>query len=184
MDDTDTVKRLLYHNYANLSMAHAAIAAKREDCGDKDYEIRSAMFRDLMNGTKKIRPISEDDQFLSKDHCNYCGSKKKLTTDHIFPKGAFPEYEKENEMVACSVCKKSRKNMDLLEWMDAREDFLPLMVIRKYLKLVHLFCQENDLMSMDLEEALECDLPFEMQFWPEKFWPAGDLRLVAKEKSK
>ena len=68
------------------------------------------------------------------------------------------------------------------EWMDAREDFLPLKVIRRYLKLVHLFCQENDLMSMVLEEALECDLPFEMQYWPEKFWPAGDLELVAMSK--
>ncbi|MBK6505686.1 MAG: hypothetical protein IPG02_08475 [Ignavibacteria bacterium] len=182
MNDNDTAKRLLYHNYANLSMAHAAIVAKRKDYGDKDYEIRSAMFRDLMNGTKKIRPISEDDQFLSKDHCNYCGSNKKLTTDYIFPKGAFPEYENENEMIACSVCKKSRKNMDLLEWMDSGEDFLPLMVIRRYFKLVHLFCLEKDLMSMDLDEALEYDLPFEMQYWPEKFWPAGDLKLVAKSK--
>ena len=182
MNDNDTAKRLLYHNYANLSMAHAAIVAKRKDYGDKDYEIRSAMFRDLMHGTKKIRPISEDDQFLSKDHCNYCGSNKKLTTDYIFPKGAFPEYENENEMIACSVCKKSRKNMDLLEWMDSGEDFLPLMVIRRYFKLVHLFCLEKDLMSMDLDEALEYDLPFEMQYWPEKFWPAGDLKLVAKSK--
>ncbi len=182
MEHKYTVKQHIYHNYANLSMAHAAIAAKRRDYGDKDYEIRSAMFRDLMNGAKKIRPISEDDQFLSRDHCNYCGSKKKLTTDYIFPKGTFPEYKKENEMIACSFCKSSRKNMDLLEWMETSEDFLPLMVLRRYFKLVHLFCQENDLMNMDLEEALEYELPFEMQYWPEKFWPAGDIKLVAKSK--
>jgi len=177
-----TVKHHIYHNYANLSMAHAAIVAKRKDYGDKDYEIRSAMFRDLMSGAKKIRNISEDDQFLSKDHCNYCGSKKRLTTDHIFPIGSFPEYEKENELVSCSECKKSRKKMDLLEWMDANEDFLPLMVIRRYLKLVHLYCQENDLLGMELDKALEYELPFRMEFWPEKFWRAGDLRLVATKK--
>lgn len=182
MEDKYTVKEHLYHNYANLSMAHAAIAAKRKKYGDKDYEIRSAMFRDLMNGTKKIRNISEDDQFLSKEHCNYCGSKKKLTTDQIFPIGSFPEYEKENELVVCSECKKSRNNMDLLEWMDAKNDFLPLMVIRRYLKLVHLYCQENDLLGMDALEAIDYELPFKMDTWPEKFWPAGDLKLVAKEK--
>lgn len=174
----DTLKQVLFHNYANLSMAHAAIAAGRKEYGQKDYEIRSAMYRDLMLGVKKIRKLEEDDQFLFSNRCNYCGSKLKLLKDHVFEKDSFPGYEEFNVISACSKCIKSRNGMDLMEWMDDSEEFLPLMVVRRYFKLVYYYCLENDLMNEPIKEVLKLKLPFNIDFWPEAFHEPIDLKLT------
>lgn len=49
------------------------------------------------------------------DHtCQYCGSKKKLTIDHIVPKSRGGQDTWENMVVACSTCN-TKKGNTLLE---------------------------------------------------------------------
>jgi hypothetical protein len=64
-----------------------------------------------------------------------------------------------------------------MEWMNYREEFLPLMIIRRYLKLVFRYCSENGLLEKMVEEVKEMKLPFKIEYIPTKYPKPRELKL-------
>ncbi len=109
--------------------------------------------------------------------CNYCGSTNNLALDHIFPKKMGGKDHAENLIFACRACNSSKGKKDLMEWMNDRGEFLPLMIVRRYLKLVFQYCSEHGLLDTLLEEAQQSALPFKLSFIPVKYPKPTELKL-------
>ena len=72
----------------------------------------------------------------------------------------------DNLIFACRICNSSKGKKDLMEWMNFRGQFLPLMIIRRYLKLTFNFCSVNGLLDKEIEDLKEFDLPFKIDLLP------------------
>ena len=112
--------------------------------------------------------------------CNYCGTDEKLSMDHILAKNYVLKDNAENLIYACRSCNSSKGKKDLMEWMIYKEDFFPLMVIRRYLKLTFQYCDENGLLDLPVEEAEQMELPFKVQYIPTDFPAPDTLRLTIR----
>jgi len=68
-----------------------------------------------------------------------------------------------------------------MEWMNYRGEFLPLMVIRRYLKLVFKYCKENEMLDKKVEELDDSELPFKWEFIPIKYPKPIELKMNIEE---
>ena len=175
----ETVREQIYWSYANLAMAHTAVDKKQEKYGRFNYMIRAKLFKGLTDGNMNMRTIFDDEKIKLKTGqiCNYCGSAEKLTLDHIFPQKFGGQDTAENLIFACRSCNSSKGKKDLMEWMIFRGQFLPLMIIRRYLKLTFNYCIENNLIDRKTEELKELKLPFKIDFLPTSFPNPNELTL-------
>lgn len=172
-----TVKELIFWSYANLAMAHTAVERKQEKYGTFNYVIRAKLFKGLKDQTMNMRSIFDDEKIKLQTGqiCNYCGSKEKLALDHIFAQKHGGKDDAENLIYACRSCNSSKGRKDLMEWMNYRGQFLPLMIIRRYLKLVFKYCRENELLDKEVEEMKNYDLPFKVELIPTKYPRPNEL---------
>ena len=115
--------------------------------------------------------------------CNYCGSTEKLALDHIFPQKYGGQDNAENLIFACKTCNSSKGKKDLMEWMAYRGEFLPLMIIRRYLKLTFKYCNENGLLDKKIEDLKGLELPFKIELLPTNFPKPNELKLNIETKS-
>lgn len=177
------VRELIYYSYANLAMAHAAIVKKQDKYDRYNFMIRAKLFKGLKDGTMNMSTIFDDEKvkLQTGQLCNYCGSTEKLSLDHIFPQKKGGKDDAENLIFACKTCNSSKGKKDLMEWAEFRGEFLPLMVIRRYLKLVFKYCSENDLLDKDLEDLMKIDLPFRIDLLPIKYPNPNELKLTIAE---
>ena len=169
--ETKTVKELIFLSYANLAMAHSAVDRKQTKYGVVNYSIRAKLFKGLKDGTMNIRSLFDDEKIkLSQGlNCNYCGSSDKLSLDHIFPQKYGGTDTGDNLIYACKTCNSSKGKKDLMQWYIDKNEFPPLMIIRRYLKLIYNFCVNNDLLNEDIEMLIDKDLPFDISLVPIKF---------------
>ena len=72
---------------------------------------------------------------------------------------------------------KEQGKKDLMEWMIFRNEFLPLMIIRRYLKLVYKYSNENNLLDKTVSELEKVELPFKIQYLPTEFPKPKFLKL-------
>lgn len=180
----ETVKELIYYSYANLAMAHTAVVRNQENYGVFNFMIRAKLFKGLKDGTMNMRTIFDDEKIKLQtgEICNYCGSNDRLALDHIFPKKFGGQDQAENLIVACRICNSSKGKKDLMEWMTSRGQFLPLMVIRRYLKLTFNYCNQFELLDKKLDELMEMELPFKIDFLPINYPSPCELTLTIKER--
>jgi len=181
----ETVREQIYWSYANLAMAHTAVEKKQEKYGRFNYMIRAKLFKGLKEGTMNMRTIFDDEKIKLQTGqiCNYCGSTEKLALDHIFPQRFGGKDDAENLIFACRSCNSSKGKKDLMEWMNFRGKFLPLMIIRRYLKLTFNFCLENDLIDKKIEELNGMELPFKIDLLPTSY-PSPKELILNVEKNK
>lgn len=178
----EIVKELLYWAYANLAMAHTAVDKKQDQYRPFNFMIRAKLFKGLMTGTMNVGTIFDDEKIklMSGQKCSYCGDENNLALDHVFPKKAGGADSGDNLIYACRSCNSSKGKKDLMEWMQSKEQFLPLLVIRRYLKMIITFCLENDLMEQEISKVSELsDLPFKLECIPTKYPAPANLRLIA-----
>ena len=182
---TETVKEQIYWSYANLAMAHTAVDKKQEQYGRFNYMIRAKLFKGLKEGTMNMRTIFDDEKIKLQTGqiCNYCGSSENLALDHIFPQRFGGRDNAENLIFACRTCNSSKGKKDLMEWMDFRGKFLPLMIIRRYLKLTFSYCLENALIDKKIEELKGMELPFKIDLLPTSY-PSPNEMILNIEKNK
>ena len=114
--------------------------------------------------------------------CNYCGANENLALDHIFPQKHGGKDDAENLVFACRSCNSSKGKKDLMAWMAFRGDFLPLMIVRRYLKLVYNFCFENDLLDKNVAELATMKLPFDIRLLPTIYPAPNELVLNMETK--
>jgi len=179
----NTVKESIYWSYANLAMAHTAIENQQERYQIFNYMIRAKLFKGLKEGNMNIRSIFDDEKIKLQTGkiCNYCGSSGNLTLDHIIPKKLGRKDNAENLIYACKSCNSSKGKKDLMEWMEYRKKFLPLMIIRRYLKLIFHYCIENDLLDLEIKNIKNIELPFKIELLPTSFPPPKELILNIQE---
>jgi hypothetical protein len=179
-----TVRDKIYDSYVNLAMAHSAVTKKQMEYGRINFMIRAKLLKGLKYGTMNIRSIFDDEKIKLQTGqiCNYCGSTKKLALDHIFPQKFGGKDNAENLILACKTCNSSKGKKDLMEWMNYRNEYLPLMIIRRYLKLVFDYCDKNNLLDKDINELAYMELPFKVQYLPTKFPKPNILILNISEK--
>lgn len=175
----ETVRELIYYSYANLAMAHTAVDKKQEKYEVFNFMIRSKLFKGLKDGTMNMRTIFDDEKIKLQTGqiCNYCGSPDNLALDHIFPQKYGGQDNAENLIFACKSCNSSKGKKDLMEWMIFRGQFLPLMIIRRYLKLTFNYCNQNELLDKNIEELKKLELPFKIDLLPTSFPKPNELKL-------
>lgn len=178
----ETVRELIYYSYSNLAMAHTAVKGNQEKYGSFNFMIRAKLFKGLRDGTMNMRTIFDDEKvkLQSGRICSYCGSTNHLALDHIFPRKLGGTDAAENLILACRSCNSSKGKKDLLEWMNARGRFLPLMVIRRYLKMTFYYCSQNNLLDKNIEDLSEMKLPFRIDLLPTKYPNPSELILIAQ----
>ena len=175
------VKDLLFWSYANLAMAHTAVDKKQEKYTPFNYMIRARLFKGLMDGSMNIRTIFDDEKIklLSGNKCSYCGVTDDLALDHILPQKYGGKDVGDNLIYACRSCNSSKGKKDLMEWMGYKNSFPPLMILRRYLKLVITYCIENDLMGSSVSDLTSQSLPFKINYTPVSYPKPHYLTLVA-----
>lgn len=180
--ELSTVKELLFWSYANLAMAHTAADRKQVKYDPFNYMIRAKLFKGLSEGTMNIRTLFDDEKIklLSGNKCSYCGSIKNLTLDHIFAKKLGGKDAGDNLIYACRSCNSSKGKKDIMEWMDYKKTFPPLMILRRYLKLVVVYCIENNLMEYTISDIKKQKHPFRIEYIPVKYPNPKELVLVVK----
>ncbi len=172
-----TVGELLHWSYANLAMAHAAVAANVDRYGRVHYMVRSRLYRGLLRGAMQIGPLAEDERLkmVLPQACCYCGSKEFLAADHLIPRKRVGAHTGDNLVWACRTCNSSKCASDALVWLASRNQFPPLLLLRRYLKLAIEICQERNLMEARLADPPE--LPFVLTAIPTVFPLTRELRL-------
>ena len=175
----ETVRELIYLSYSNLAMAHTAVDKKQEKYGAFNYMIRARLFKGLKTGSMNMRTIFDDEKIKLQTGqiCNYCGSTERLALDHIFPQKFGGLDDAENLIFACRSCNSSKGKKDLMEWMNFRGQFLPLMIIRRYLKLTFSYCTDHGLLDKKIEELKDLELPFKIELLPITFPSPNELVL-------
>jgi hypothetical protein len=173
------VREQIYWAYANLAMAHTAVDKKQEKYGRLNYMIRAKLFKGLKDGTMNMRTFFDDEKIKLQmgQVCNYCGSSEKLALDHIFPQKLGGKDNAENLIFACKACNSSKGKKDLIEWMIFKDKFLPLMIIRRYLKLTFNYCIKHSLIDKSIEEIKELELPFKIELLPTSYPSPSELIL-------
>ena len=176
------VQERLFWSYANLAMAHTAVVRKQEKYNTFNYMIRAKLYKGLSNGTMNVRTLFDDEKIklLSGQKCNYCGSPDNLSLDHIFPQKFGGKDAGDNLIYACKICNSSKGRKDLMEWMHSKNQFPPLMILRRYLKLIIKFCDKENLMDVAIEELHNQNYPFKIELVPINF-PKPNLLIMTVE---
>lgn len=179
----ETVRDRIFFSYANLAMAHSAVARKQEKYGQFNFMVRARLFKGLKDGSMNMRTIFDDEKIKVQTGriCNYCGSTDRLALDHIFPQKYGGQDNADNLILTCRKCNSSKGKKDLMEWMNSRGQFLPLMVIRRYLKLTFNYCSDFGLIDRMIEELKEMELPFKIELLPTNYPNPDELILTINE---
>jgi len=172
-----TVGELLHWSYANLAMAHSAITANAEKYGRTQFMVRSRLYAGLNQGTMNIGALADDERLkmILPQACCYCGSREHLSVDHLVPTKRGGANTGENLVWACRSCNSSKCARDALEWLAERNQFPPVLLLRRYLKLAIEMARERDLMNAPLTAAP--DLPFSLSAIPRWYPRPTQLRL-------
>jgi hypothetical protein len=175
--DITTVGELLHWSYANLAMAHSAVGAKAEKYGRTHFIVRARLNAGLNKQTMSIGPLAEDERLkmVLPQACCYCGSRDHLSADHLIPTKRGGANSGDNLVWACRSCNSSKCARDALEWLAERNQFPPLLLLRRYLKLAIELSRDRHLLNTPIVEAP--DLPFSLSAIPTKFPQPSQLRL-------
>jgi hypothetical protein len=125
----------------------------------------------LNDGSMATRSLFDDEKEKMKSDtcCCFCGSTENLSIDHLVPRKKGGIDEGDNLILACRSCNSSKGKKDLMEWYNFKREFPPLLILRRYLKLLIKYCSDQRLMDMNWVEATELDIPFNLKYLPEKF---------------
>lgn len=172
-------------SYANLAMAHHAISHQESAYSRLSFSIRSRLFAGLMSGKMKLGPILDDERVKIEysDVCAYCGNRTDVSIDHLIPKIANGSNSADNLVRACKHCNSSKGGRDLLEWHYKHNEFPSLLVLRRYLKLVYSYCDEQNLLDLSIDDALSMTLPFNLKLIPIDY-PIPDKLVLYKTDKK
>ncbi len=176
---SDALRKLIYWSYSNLAMAHSAVKNNQVNYEKINFIIRTRLFNGLTDGSMNIKSLFEDEKIKLQTGqiCNYCGSEKKLALDHIFPQAKGGLDIGDNLIYACKTCNSSKGKKDLFKWFNEKEKFPTLMIIRRYLKIIFKYSEQNNLLDKRIKDLENLELPFEIGFIPIKFPKPSELKI-------
>lgn len=172
-----TLGESLYWSYANLGMAHAAVKKGDISYHTGHFIIRNRLYTGFRNGTMNISALADDERLklVLPQACCYCSSRNHLAVDHLISRKRGGLDRGDNMVWACRSCNSSKGATDVLEWLEKREQFPPLLLLRRYLKLSINFSKQNGYMDSLLGEHL--NLPFSLSAIPHDFPQPAKLLL-------
>ncbi len=164
--------------YANLARAHAALDRGAEEYATVDHMIKARLQRGLTEGTMKMGSLYDDERLkmTATQACYYCGDSKHLCVDHLIPKMRGGSDASDNLIWACRRCNSSKGGRDMLEWMESKGRFPPVLLLRRYVKIVARYCDEHGCLDHELSESGE-SMPFDVRKLPTRFPPLKELTL-------
>ena len=142
--------------------------------------IRAKLRRRLIDGTMKMRSLYDDERIkmTASQACYYCGDTRNLCADHLIPKMRGGPDASDNLIWACRPCNSSKGGRDLLEWMTAKHCFPPVLLLRRYIKIVSRYCEEHERLDSALDGLDdEAPMPFDVRMLPTRFPPLDELKL-------
>ncbi len=142
--------------------------------------IRAKLQRGLLDGTMMMGSLYDDERIkmTAQQACSYCGDTDRLCADHLIPKMRGGPDASDNLILACRRCNSSKGGRDLLEWMTAKELFPPLLLLRRYIKIVARYCEEHGPLDSPLDRLEdEAPMPFDVRLLPTRFPPLNELTL-------
>lgn len=175
-----TVAENLYWTYAKLAMAHAAVEAGAESYTVLHFSIRARLFAGLRVGRMRIGSLLDDEHVKMElpRCCAYCASTARLTLDHLVPQASGGEDSGDNALWVCRTCNSSKGARDFVTWwFGSREDFPPLFVLRRYLKLAFRHAEAKALLDRRLEDLSPAEFPFDLEPLRAKFPAPVELEL-------
>ncbi len=175
-----TVAELIYWSYANLAMAHDGIAKRLPTYDKTSFIIRMKMYKGLLSGKMQISSMFKDERWKMENgaRCVYCGSTENLSVDHLFPRIKGGADIVENLVCSCKSCNSSKGKKDLMAWYKERGQFPSIMVLRRYLILVHQQCQEIGIMGNAIDEVDDSTLPFSLSEIPTNYPKCSEISLI------
>ncbi len=63
-------------------------------------------------------------------------------------------------------------------WMNKRQSFPPLLILRRYIKLIACYCDDHDILDVNLDATMNMILPFELQLLPFRYPQLVQLQLL------
>ena len=175
-----TVREQIAFTYANLARAHAALERGGRKYETEDHMIKAKLQRGLIDGTMRMRSLYYDERIkmTAPQACYYCGNSHRLCADHLIPRMRGGPDASDNLILACRRCNSSKGGRDLLEWMTARNCFPPLLLLRRYIKIVARYCEEHGRLDSALDRLDdEAPMPFDVRLLPTRFPPLNELTL-------
>lgn len=181
--EPQTLGELLAWAYANLAMAHAAVSQGSSRYGRTHYMIRAKLNKGLRTGSMSMGTLLDDERVKmnAPAGCAYCGADVQLTIDHMIPRSRGGPDTGDNAVWACRCCNSSKRDSDMLAWWFGRNAgrFPPLLLIRRYLKVVTELSSSRGLLGCDLNDLGV--VPFAVDSIPTKYPAPPDLRLWATD---
>ncbi|MDH4064719.1 MAG: HNH endonuclease [Acidobacteriota bacterium] len=158
-------------------MAHAAVSEGASAYEKRHYMIRAKLYAGLNRGTMTVGPLAEDERLkmILPQACCYCGTRQPLSADHLLPLKVGGPNVGDNLVWACRSCNSSKGARDVLDWLAAKQQFPPLLLLRRYLKLAIQISHERGIMKAPLSTTVA--LPFTLRAIPITYPPPGTLRL-------
>ena len=174
-----TVHEQIAWSYANLARAHAALQEGATKYSTVHHVIRNRLYHGLVSGEMSMGTLFDDERLkmTASQACYYCGSTLNLAVDHLVPRIRGGADESDNLVWACRSCNSSKRGKDMLVWLASKGVFPPILLLRRYIKIVARYCEQQDYMSVPLSEAKKLDMPFDVCLLPTKFPPLTDLAL-------
>lgn len=184
--DPKSVSELIYWSYANLAMAQDGVERGLDRYDRLSFMIRSRLYKGLCEGRMQIRSLFDDEKYKIENgaRCVYCGRTDGLSVDHLFPKVLGGSDSSDNLMCCCRRCNSSKGDRDMVLWLRESGQFPPLMVLRRYLKLVHQFCSENGLLEEEYRSVDDSSFPFKFEGIPTDYPVPGSLTLLIEQTQK
>ncbi len=172
----ETVGDRLYSAYANLAMASASVARGIASYDALSYMVRSRLAKGLRTGAMNVGSLFDDTRKMPTDRCVYCAAvpPPALHADHLIPRHRGGPESGDNLVWACRTCNVRKSSRDMLEWYASQEQFPPLAVLRRYLKLALAESRTRGL--MDVKVVDEPEVTFSLRLVPVKFPPPSGLR--------
>lgn len=175
-----TVREQIAFSYSNLACAHSALKRGARKYATVDYMIRAKLRRGLIDGSMRMRSLYDDERIkmVAPQACYYCGSTQNLCADHLIPRIRGGSDESDNLVWACRSCNSSKGKRDLLEWLRSKGRFPPVLLLRRYTKIVTRYCERHGLLDLKLDQlGDEHAMPFDVRMLPTRFPPLCDLTL-------
>lgn len=165
--------------YGNLARAHAALREGVQVYGKVHNDIRYRLYSGLTSGKLSIRSIFDDERVKMKvpQACCYCGIRSDLSADHLIPRMKGGTDDSDNLVWACRSCNSSKQGKDMVAWMFSKGRFPPILLLRRYLKLVARYCERHSLMNVAMADVSSDALPFEILLLPSDFPEPAELTL-------
>ena len=156
--ESDKVYHCLYRACADWASLYNKSLAKIPNERNKLISYRDNIYNQLINNKKTlIDVLGPTIPLKDNNQCVYCGGKV-WSIDHIIPQDMGGTEHPDNLVPCCSKCNSSKRNKNLIIWMEEYPITPSLELIQRYLKQLYVYCLNNNLVYSDISSINNQDL--------------------------